>query len=164
MKKIIKFISNYTYTKKPWPRPGQAKAKPCLMALAWPGVWESQSHLRPGQSRGFQAKPGWNNTSLWSLSQFWGLGCQNQLTCVSSLTKLCIWRHQVNICTLAVTQNLAYVHFPSLESWRTKLINLCWPRKSFIIIIRASWYLQRNFAIIHQPVIEQAGCQYSGPP
>jgi hypothetical protein len=28
------------------------------MALAWPGVLQSQRHPRPGQSRGFQAKPG----------------------------------------------------------------------------------------------------------
>jgi hypothetical protein len=34
------------------------------MALAWPVVLESQSHLRPGQSRGFQAKLG-RNTTMW---------------------------------------------------------------------------------------------------
>jgi hypothetical protein len=39
------------------------------MALAWPVVLESQSHLRPGQSHGFQAKPGQNTTISieWSL-------------------------------------------------------------------------------------------------
>ena len=34
------------------------------MALAWPGIWESQSCLRPGQSRGFQAKLGRKSTRL----------------------------------------------------------------------------------------------------
>ncbi len=33
------------------------------MALARPGISESQSHLKPGQSRGFQAKPGQKNTT-----------------------------------------------------------------------------------------------------
>ena len=52
----------YILLQKPGPRPGQAGAKPGLTALAWPGIWESQSHLRPSQSRGFQAKPGRNST------------------------------------------------------------------------------------------------------
>ncbi|KAG1900689.1 uncharacterized protein F5891DRAFT_980263 [Suillus fuscotomentosus] len=39
-------------------RPSQAKAKPSLTALAWPAVFESQGRLKPGRSRGFQAKPG----------------------------------------------------------------------------------------------------------
>jgi hypothetical protein len=34
-----------------------------LTALAWPEVQESQSRLKPSQSRGFQAKPGRNSTS-----------------------------------------------------------------------------------------------------
>ncbi len=54
--------NSYFHIQKPWPRPSQAGAKPWLMALAWPGVLESQSCLRPGQSWGFQAKPGWNIT------------------------------------------------------------------------------------------------------
>jgi hypothetical protein len=42
-------------------RPSQSQ--PSLTALAWPGDFKSQSHLKPGQSRGFQAKPGRNNTN-----------------------------------------------------------------------------------------------------
>jgi hypothetical protein len=42
--------------------------KSCLhmsssMALARPSKFKSQSHIRPGQSRGFEAKLGWNITS-----------------------------------------------------------------------------------------------------
>ena len=33
------------------------------MALAWPENFESWSHGKPGQSHGFQAKPGWNITT-----------------------------------------------------------------------------------------------------
>ena len=52
-KKIIKFITTYI------PKSlglGQARPRPSR-------VWGSQSHIRPGQSRGFQAKPGRNSTS-----------------------------------------------------------------------------------------------------
>jgi hypothetical protein len=35
-----------------------------MMALAQPGISESQSHFKPGQSHGFQAKPGQKNTNL----------------------------------------------------------------------------------------------------
>ena len=56
------------YIQKPWPRPSQARAKPSFMALAWPRVWESQTHLRPSQSQGFQAKPGQNSTrAIWKI-------------------------------------------------------------------------------------------------
>jgi hypothetical protein len=34
-----------------------------MMALAQPVDSESQSHQKPGQSRGFQAKPGWHITN-----------------------------------------------------------------------------------------------------
>jgi hypothetical protein len=33
------------------------------MALARPSKFKSQSHIRPGQSRGFEAKPGQNITT-----------------------------------------------------------------------------------------------------
>ncbi|KAG1728859.1 uncharacterized protein EDB91DRAFT_1253287 [Suillus paluster] len=46
----------------PWLRPGQARAKPWLRALARPMISESPGRLQPGQSRGFRAKPGRNNT------------------------------------------------------------------------------------------------------
>jgi hypothetical protein len=42
---------------------GLGRAKPWLMALTWPEVQESQSHLRPSQSCGFQAEPGQNSTT-----------------------------------------------------------------------------------------------------
>jgi hypothetical protein len=35
--------------RKPQPGPSQARAKPWMTALAWPGVFESQSHPRPSQ-------------------------------------------------------------------------------------------------------------------
>jgi hypothetical protein len=41
----------------------KAGAKPWLTALAWPGILESQSSLRPSQSQGFQAKLGQNITN-----------------------------------------------------------------------------------------------------
>jgi|SRR5713226_2914648 len=41
-----------------------------MTALAWPGFCESQSTLKPGQSHGFQAKPGQHNTSWWSSGFF----------------------------------------------------------------------------------------------
>ena len=58
------------YIHTPQPRSGQAKAKLWVMALAWPRIWASQSHLRPSQSQGFQAKPGWNITTwdIWAYS------------------------------------------------------------------------------------------------
>ncbi|KAJ7469909.1 hypothetical protein B0H11DRAFT_1920247 [Mycena galericulata] len=47
----------YKFDEKPWlrPKPGQAKPRPII--LAWPGISASQSHSKPGQSHGFQAKP-----------------------------------------------------------------------------------------------------------
>jgi hypothetical protein len=61
------------------------------MALAWPVVLESQSHLRPGQSRGFQAKPG-RNTTRWRVSiktTEAGLGdSDNVTTVVDDVTEL----------------------------------------------------------------------------
>ena len=45
-----------------WPGLGQAKARPWLMALAWPVCWESQSRLKPSQSCSFEAKLGQNST------------------------------------------------------------------------------------------------------
>ncbi|KAF9463469.1 hypothetical protein BDZ94DRAFT_1258876 [Collybia nuda] len=44
--------------KKPWLRPWQARAKPWLRAWPWPEIPSGQSPLEPGQSQGFQAKPG----------------------------------------------------------------------------------------------------------
>ncbi len=41
---------------------GLGQAKPWMTALAWLGFWESQSPFKPGQSHGFQAKPGQHNT------------------------------------------------------------------------------------------------------
>jgi hypothetical protein len=67
----------------------------------------------------------------------------------SSLTKLTIWRPQVNICMLAVTKYLAYV-FTSYWLTCAKLINLCSPRISSTIITLVSWYLRKNFAIIRR--------------
>jgi hypothetical protein len=43
-----------------WAKPSQSQRS--LMALAWPEDFESQSRPKPGQSHGFQAKPGRNNT------------------------------------------------------------------------------------------------------
>jgi len=43
---------------RPRLRPSQAKAEPSMTALARPVDSESQSRWKPGQSRGFQAKPG----------------------------------------------------------------------------------------------------------
>jgi hypothetical protein len=48
---------------KPRPRPKPGQAKPGFTALARPGISESQSRLRPGQRRGFQANPGRNITT-----------------------------------------------------------------------------------------------------
>src|SRR5882762_2731589 len=45
-------------TPRPRLRPSQAKAEPSMTALARPVDSESQSRRKPGQSRGFQAKPG----------------------------------------------------------------------------------------------------------
>jgi len=39
------------------------RTSPSLTALAWPADFESLSRRKPGQSRGFQAKPGWNITT-----------------------------------------------------------------------------------------------------
>ena len=36
--KIFMFLLLHLLHIKPWPGPGQAKARLCLMALAWPGV------------------------------------------------------------------------------------------------------------------------------
>ncbi|KAG2336259.1 hypothetical protein BDR05DRAFT_953483 [Suillus weaverae] len=43
-------------------RPEPSQSQPSLAALAWPGIFASPSCLKPGQSRGFRAKPGWNIT------------------------------------------------------------------------------------------------------
>jgi hypothetical protein len=56
---IFKFI----VCQKPRPEPSQAGAKPSLAALARPRFLQSRSRLRPGQSQGFWAKPGPNNTN-----------------------------------------------------------------------------------------------------
>ena len=48
---------------KLWLGPGQAKAKPWVVALAWPRISAGQSHLRPSQSQGFWAKLGWKITT-----------------------------------------------------------------------------------------------------
>ena len=50
--------------KKPWPRPSQAMKSPKPWPMAWPMISQSQSHEKPGQSPGFQAKPGRNITRL----------------------------------------------------------------------------------------------------
>ncbi|KAG2348627.1 hypothetical protein BDR05DRAFT_944701 [Suillus weaverae] len=47
----------------PWLRPELSQSQPSLAALAWPGIFASPSHLKPGQSRGFRAKPGRNITN-----------------------------------------------------------------------------------------------------
>ena len=44
-------------TDKPRPRPKAGQARPTFRLLAWPGILQSPSRLKPGQSRGFQAKP-----------------------------------------------------------------------------------------------------------
>ena len=49
--------------KKPWPRPSQAMKSPKPWPMAWPMISQSQSHEKPGQSPGFQAKPGRNITT-----------------------------------------------------------------------------------------------------
>ena len=43
---------------KPRLEPGQAGAKPAGGPLAWPILLEGRSRVKPGQSRGFWAKPG----------------------------------------------------------------------------------------------------------
>jgi hypothetical protein len=47
-KSVEFFFTFYIY--KLGPRPGQARAEPRFMALAWPRIWESWSHLRPSQA------------------------------------------------------------------------------------------------------------------
>ena len=42
---------------RPQPRPKPGPAKPTFWLLAWLGILESPSRLKPGQSRGFQDKP-----------------------------------------------------------------------------------------------------------
>ena len=42
---------------KPRPRPNPGQAKPTFWLLAWLGILQSPSRLKPGQSWGFQAKP-----------------------------------------------------------------------------------------------------------
>jgi hypothetical protein len=44
------------------------------MALAQPAGFESLSRQKPGQSRGFQAKPGWNITTGIAMSDMFGGG------------------------------------------------------------------------------------------
>jgi hypothetical protein len=48
---------------KPWLRPKPGCGLELEMALALACVFQSQSHSKPGQSHGFQAKPGWHITS-----------------------------------------------------------------------------------------------------
>ena len=48
-KKIIKFISTYTYTKKPWPRPGL--------------VFE-EAKATSGQAKAGAFRPSWAGTAL----------------------------------------------------------------------------------------------------
>ena len=58
---LLSLLQNFC--QKPGLKPGQARAKPWVAALAWPSSWESRSRLGQSQSRGFQAKPGRNITS-----------------------------------------------------------------------------------------------------
>ena len=57
--------SNYcafcSYRPRLEPEPGQGQ--PPLTALAWPDISESPSRQKPGQSRGFEAKPGRNRVT-----------------------------------------------------------------------------------------------------
>jgi hypothetical protein len=59
---ILFYIYNFPsdYRQKPWlqVRPSQAKAKPRLLALAWPSSRESQSRLRPSQSQWLSGQAG----------------------------------------------------------------------------------------------------------
>ena len=50
----LSYCSNHKICLKPWLGPSWARAKPRVAALAWPKHWESQSHLRPSQSRARQ--------------------------------------------------------------------------------------------------------------
>src|ERR1700683_880209 len=50
------------YHHRPRLRPKPSQSQPCLTALAWPADLKSLSRQKPGQSRGFQAKPGRNIT------------------------------------------------------------------------------------------------------
>jgi hypothetical protein len=52
------------FIQKPRPGPSRARAKPYIMALAWPDNIQSRSPLRPSQSRGFWAKPGRNSPKV----------------------------------------------------------------------------------------------------
>ncbi|KAG2342750.1 hypothetical protein BDR05DRAFT_948793 [Suillus weaverae] len=47
----------------PWLRPELSQSQLSLAALARPGIFASPSCLKPGQSRGFRAKPGQNITT-----------------------------------------------------------------------------------------------------
>ncbi|KAG1810372.1 uncharacterized protein HD556DRAFT_1454247 [Suillus plorans] len=62
------------------PEPGQSQ--PSLVALARPGFFAGQSRLKPGQSRGFWAKPGRNITTTKSpIRLFW----RDPVECLESL-------------------------------------------------------------------------------
>src|SRR5882757_2989342 len=50
------------YHRGPRLRPKPSQSQPSLTALARPADFESRSRRKPGQSRGFQAKPGRNIT------------------------------------------------------------------------------------------------------
>ncbi|KIM77912.1 hypothetical protein PILCRDRAFT_605938 [Piloderma croceum F 1598] len=55
---ILHRVSINIYRLGPWLRPKPSQSQPSLTALARPPDFESPSRQKPGQSRGFQAKPG----------------------------------------------------------------------------------------------------------
>jgi hypothetical protein len=60
---------NYILHTKSMAWAGPTQGQPWLISLAaWPVCRESQSCLRPSQSRGFEAKPGRNSTNVQAFS------------------------------------------------------------------------------------------------
>lgn len=52
------WMMSSSYSGRPWLRPGLLAGLGLWTAWARPALLESQSHAKPGQSRGLQAKPG----------------------------------------------------------------------------------------------------------
>ena len=56
---------------KPWPRPKPGQARPTFWLLAWPGILQSPSHLKPGQAEA--------GTSL--MVWWWAWSCSRSSSC-----------------------------------------------------------------------------------
>ena len=103
---------------KPRPRPKPGQAKPTFWLLAWLGILQSPSRLKPGQSRGFQAKPEpahhYFHLMKPGLSSFrklcqtscgrrcWGLLLQPKFLKVKRTSETCLWRAWVSSSHLQV--------------------------------------------------------------